>query len=82
MVAMFAAGNFLAMPDFTGRVELLGNAEMLLSSVVLGDSGNYSVEVGTINTESVLRKFDQVVGVEVSVCVCVCVLDCAFFCVV
>ncbi|XP_076450401.1 uncharacterized protein LOC143286648 [Babylonia areolata] len=45
LVAASIHGNFFATPSFSGRVQLVPNAGLVLSHVTPEDSGNYSVAV-------------------------------------
>ena len=45
LVAMMSHGHFLPTPAFSQRVQAVGNAGITLSKVIVGDSGNYSIEV-------------------------------------
>jgi hypothetical protein len=45
VVAFMTHNQFLPAAAFSNRVEAVGNAGLRLSKVVVGDSGNYSVEV-------------------------------------
>jgi hypothetical protein len=45
VVAFMTHNQFLPSAAFSNRVEVVGNAGVRLSKVVVGDNGNYSVEV-------------------------------------
>ena len=45
MIAMFAHGNFLAMPAFSTRIRHMPNAGVAVSHVTPSDSGRYYVQI-------------------------------------
>ncbi|KAK7105731.1 uncharacterized protein [Littorina saxatilis] len=45
MIAMFANGNFLSMPSYTGRVLHVATGGLYLRHAKVSDTGNYSIEV-------------------------------------
>ena len=49
MVAIYAHGNFVALPAFSHRVRFLPNAGIVLAKLVTLDSGNYSVTISGLS---------------------------------
>nr|QBA18393.1 VIgL family C1q-related protein 5 [Littorina littorea] len=49
LIAMLAHGHLNVMPAFSGRVELTGNAGLVIHHVTAGEKGNYSVEVNAVD---------------------------------
>jgi hypothetical protein len=61
VVAFMTHNQLLLAAAFSNRVEAVGNAGLRLSKVVVGDSGNYSVEVHVFTntgvTHTLIRRY-------------------------
>ena len=66
IIAIYASGQFLAMPAFSGRVQHSGQGAIVVRHVTLLESGNYSVLVSYLNSANVLTRSDKTVFVQVA----------------
>ena len=60
---MYSGGYFNDMPSYSGRVEMMSNAGLVIRHVTTSESGNYSVEINGLDASgsfTVLRRTAQV----------------------
>ena len=76
MIAMYADGNFLATASFSNRVQHVGQGGLLLKTVDVADTGNYSIEVSGYNDSGVFFSLRRTAVVRVGgkwvFCCCCC----------
>ncbi|KAK7093364.1 uncharacterized protein [Littorina saxatilis] len=63
LIAIFAAGQIITTPAYTGRVQWTGQGGIVVSQA---ESGNYSVVVSTGDTALPLARFFKTVSVQVT----------------
>ena len=57
IMALVTNGQFVVLPSFSGRLQQLANAGLVLSHVTVSDSGNYSIEAvgGYLSSQQISR---------------------------
>ena len=83
MIAMFAHGNFLAMPAFSARIRHMPNAGVAVSHVTPSDSGRYYVQImgrNSLGFFSLLHEATLVVTGSLCFCFCFVLSVCMSVC--